>query len=110
MRTGLIIAGILIAALGIAGWMGKLNFNHDREVLKVGDAAIGERMGLDIGPETARLYSGLLADAKTVVWNGPMGVFEVPQFAKGTLAVASEPGVGSTYTLTLPLERRVAPA
>jgi hypothetical protein len=37
MRTGLIIAGILIAALGIAGWMGKLNFNHDKEVLKVGD-------------------------------------------------------------------------
>jgi hypothetical protein len=37
MRTGLIIAGIIIAALGIAGWMGKLNFNHDREVLKVGD-------------------------------------------------------------------------
>ena len=37
MRTGLIIAGILIAALGIAGWLGKLNFNHDREVLKVGD-------------------------------------------------------------------------
>ena len=37
MRTGLIIAGILIAALGIAGWMGKLNFIHDKEVLKVGD-------------------------------------------------------------------------
>jgi len=37
MRTGLIIAGILIAAFGIAGWMGKLNFNHDREVLKIGD-------------------------------------------------------------------------
>ena len=37
MRTGFIIAGILIAALGIAGWMGKLNFNHDKEVLKVGD-------------------------------------------------------------------------
>ena len=37
MRTGFIIAGIIIAALGIAGWMGKLNFNHDREVLKVGD-------------------------------------------------------------------------
>jgi phosphoglycerate kinase len=59
------------------------------EVLKVGDAAIGDRMGLDIGPESARLYSGLLADAKTVVWNGPMGVFEVTPFAKGTLAVAS---------------------
>ena len=59
------------------------------EVLKVGDAAIGERMGLDIGPETARLYAGLLADAKTVVWNGPMGVFEVAPFAAGTLAVAN---------------------
>jgi len=59
------------------------------EVLKVGDPAIGDRMGLDIGPETARLYAGLLADAKTVVWNGPMGVFEVAPFAKGTLAVAN---------------------
>jgi phosphoglycerate kinase len=59
------------------------------EVLKVGDAAIGDRMGLDIGPETARLYAGLLADARTVVWNGPMGVFEVAPFAKGTLAVAN---------------------
>ncbi|MFA5908759.1 MAG: phosphoglycerate kinase [Vicinamibacterales bacterium] len=58
------------------------------EVLKVGDAAIGDRMGLDIGPETSRLYAGLLADAKTVVWNGPMGVFELEPFAKGTLAVA----------------------
>jgi phosphoglycerate kinase len=38
-------------------------------VLKVGDMSIGDRMGLDIGPETARLYTGLLADAKTVVWN-----------------------------------------
>jgi hypothetical protein len=37
MRTGLIIAGIIIAALGIAGWMGQLNFNHDKEVLKIGD-------------------------------------------------------------------------
>jgi phosphoglycerate kinase len=58
------------------------------EVLKVGDAAIGDRMGLDIGPESARLYAGLLSDAKTVVWNGPMGVFEVAPFAAGTLAVA----------------------
>ena len=37
MRTGFIIVGIIIAALGIAGWMGKLNFNHDKEVLKIGD-------------------------------------------------------------------------
>jgi len=37
MRIGFIIAGIIIAALGIAGWMGQLNFNHDKEVLKIGD-------------------------------------------------------------------------
>ena len=67
----------------------KVDATVPAQLLKVGDAAIGDRMGLDIGPETARLYSGLLSDAKTVVWNGPMGVFEVPQFAKGTLAVAN---------------------
>ena len=42
----------------------------------------------DIGPETVRLFSQALADAKTVVWNGPMGVFEIGAFAKGTLAIA----------------------
>jgi phosphoglycerate kinase len=58
------------------------------EVLKVADPAIGDRMGLDIGPETTRLYAQLIADAKTVVWNGPMGVFEMAPFAKGTTGVA----------------------
>jgi phosphoglycerate kinase len=57
-------------------------------VLKVNDAAIGERMGLDIGPETTRVYAMALRDAKTVVWNGPMGVFEIDAFAAGTLGVA----------------------
>ena len=57
-------------------------------VLEVGDAAIGPRMGLDIGPATAHLFADLLKDAKTVVWNGPMGVFEVAPFAAGTMAVA----------------------
>lgn len=68
---------------------GKIDAAAATEVLKVGDASIGDRMGLDIGPESARLYAGLLADAKTVVWNGPMGVFEVEPFSKGTLAVAN---------------------
>ena len=58
------------------------------ETLKVGDAAIGDRMGLDIGPETAARYAAVVADAKTVVWNGPMGVFENDAFAAGTNAVA----------------------
>jgi phosphoglycerate kinase len=58
------------------------------ETLAVGDPAIGNRMGVDIGPDTVTLYSDMLRDAKTVVWNGPMGVFEVPAFAKGTNAIA----------------------
>ncbi|MGH8431604.1 MAG: phosphoglycerate kinase, partial [Solimonas sp.] len=58
------------------------------DTLKVSDQWIGNRMGLDIGPETSRLYASLLADAKTVVWNGPMGVFEIGPFAAGTMAVA----------------------
>ena len=47
-----------------------------------------DMMGLDIGPETVELYREALQDAKTVVWNGPMGVFEMPSFEKGTKAIA----------------------
>jgi phosphoglycerate kinase len=45
-------------------------------------------MGLDIGPETVKHYSRILAGARTIVWNGPMGVFENPKFAQGTFGVA----------------------
>ena len=45
-------------------------------------------MGLDIGPVTVSAYSHALKDAKTVVWNGPMGVFEIDAFAQGTIGVA----------------------
>lgn len=47
-----------------------------------------DRMGLDIGPKSAKLFHDRIVDSRTVVWNGPMGVFEVPQFAEGTRAVA----------------------
>ena len=49
-----------------------------------------DEMGLDIGPKTRALYAEALKDAKTVVWNGPMGVFEMQNFAAGTIAVAKE--------------------
>ncbi|HEY2434638.1 MAG TPA: phosphoglycerate kinase [Vicinamibacterales bacterium] len=58
------------------------------ETLAVGDPAIGERMGLDIGPKTIEVYRAVIATAKTVVWNGPMGVFEIDAFAAGTIEVA----------------------
>ncbi|HZX38584.1 MAG TPA: phosphoglycerate kinase, partial [Streptomyces sp.] len=52
------------------------------------DAIPADEEGLDIGPETRKLYASKLADAATVFWNGPMGVFEHPDYAEGTKAVA----------------------
>jgi phosphoglycerate kinase len=56
----------------------------------IGDVAStpANQMGLDVGPKTIALYVSEIAKAKTIVWNGPMGVFEMPAFAKGTLEVA----------------------
>ena len=52
------------------------------------DAVPAVQMGLDVGPETRKLYASKITDAATVFWNGPMGVFEHPDFAEGTKAVA----------------------
>lgn len=52
------------------------------------DAIPKDKLGLDIGPQTRRVFHAALADAKTVLWNGPMGVFELPPFAGGTMAIA----------------------
>jgi phosphoglycerate kinase len=56
-------------------------------VVAVG-ATPDDQMGLDIGPQSIKLYAAEISRAKTIVWNGPMGVFEMPAFAKGTLEVA----------------------
>ena len=66
----------------------RIEANAPHEVLTVGNAKIGNRIGLDIGPITIKQYQATIADAKTVVWNGPMGVFELEAFAAGTNAVA----------------------
>jgi phosphoglycerate kinase len=66
----------------------RLEAGAPAETLDVGDPAIGDRMGLDIGPKTIATYKAVIQGAKTVVWNGPMGVFEIDAFAKGTIEVA----------------------
>ena len=66
----------------------KLESGTPTETLDVTNAAIGDRMGLDIGPRTIETYRAVIAGARTVIWNGPMGVFEIDAFATGTMEVA----------------------
>ncbi|AZR00427.1 phosphoglycerate kinase [Trueperella pyogenes] len=58
-----------------------------------------EEMGLDIGPKTREGYAAAIADSKTVVWNGPMGVFEFPAFANGTKAIAEAMEKAEGFTI-----------
>ena len=66
----------------------KLEAGAASDVLAIDDARIGDRMGVDIGPATIMAYKAYIRDAETVVWNGPMGVFEIDAFAAGTNAIA----------------------
>ena len=70
----------------------------NKQVVKAGEIADGFE-GLDIGPESAKLFAGSIADAKTIVWNGPMGVFEMSPFDEGTKAVAQAIADGSSTSI-----------
>lgn len=76
------------------------DFNSDcnKQVVKAGEIPDGFE-GLDIGPETAKLYADIVGKAKTVVWNGPMGVFEMEPFDAGTKAVAQAIADGSNTSI-----------
>jgi phosphoglycerate kinase len=69
------------------------------ETLDVTDEAIGDRMGLDIGPRTSARYADVISRGRTVVWNGPMGVFEIDEFAHGTLSVANAVAISDAMTV-----------
>jgi phosphoglycerate kinase len=62
-------------------------FGNDADIQVVGTSIPDGRMGLDIGPKSIEAYSAEILKAKTVVWNGPMGCFEMPNFSKGTFGV-----------------------
>ena len=66
----------------------RLELGAAHETLDVEDPTIGDRRGVDIGPATVARYAAVIADARTIVWNGPMGVFEIDAFAPGTVAIA----------------------
>jgi phosphoglycerate kinase len=76
------------------------HFGEDAEGTVVASDAIPDNMmGMDIGPETVKLYCDAVKDAATVFWNGPMGVFEFDQFAKGTEAVARAIGASDCTSI-----------
>ena len=66
----------------------RLEADAAHDTLAVDDPTIGDRLGVDIGPETVRRFADVIGAAKTIVWNGPMGVFEIEAFAPGTMAIA----------------------
>lgn len=74
-------------------------FKADAEHIVVKENIPEGYMGLDIGPETIKLFSDAVKDAKTVIWNGPMGVFEMPAFAVGTKAIAEALAVLDATTI-----------
>ena len=62
-------------------------FADDADIMEVGNDIPKGRMALDVGAKTTAAYAAEIAGAKTVVWNGPMGCFEMPNFSKGTFGV-----------------------
>ena len=77
------------------------DFSNDCSIITV-DADQGipaDYEGMDIGPKSVKLFSDAIKEAKTVVWNGPMGVFEFPNFAKGTLAIATAMAESDAITI-----------
>jgi phosphoglycerate kinase len=67
---------------------GKMDAAAANSVVTTEQGIPGDKMGLDIGPGTVAAFANEIAKAKTIVWNGPMGVFEMPPFAKGTIKIA----------------------
>ena len=81
-------------------WMvGKRPGPDERAVLRLADQVADEEVILDIGPETARRFKARLADAGTILWNGPVGVFEFDQFGEGTRHIAEGIAESSAFSI-----------
>ena len=93
MNSGMTLILITLIAFAVTALLGfvMIPFLHK---LKFGQTI------LDIGPATAAMYAQIIAEAGTVVWNGPVGAFEIDQFGKGTEAIAKAVAETSAYTAT----------
>jgi phosphoglycerate kinase len=76
----------------------KLEAGVETKVLSV-DEIPGDWMGLDIGPKTVQQFEAEIAKAKTIIWNGPVGVFEIDAFAKGTMSIAKSVAGAKAFSL-----------
>ncbi|WP_176360000.1 phosphoglycerate kinase [Desulfosediminicola ganghwensis] len=77
----------------------ELSADSSARVVEVQDIPAGH-LALDIGPATVSLFQSVLAEARTIVWNGPLGAFEIDQFAHGTLSIAKAVGSSSALSIT----------
>ena len=82
------VAGKVEVPMPVDWMVGKQPGPDERAVLRLNDEVADDEAILDIGPETARRFKALLADAGTILWNGPVGVFEFDQFGEGTRHIA----------------------
>jgi phosphoglycerate kinase len=89
--TEIVLPSDVIVAAGPAG-------DTPHEVVAANAIPVG-RMGLDIGPESARRFAAIIGEANTVFWNGPMGVFELPAYSDGTRAVARALAASNGFTV-----------
>ena len=107
--TSLHEAGLMAEARQVAGkvevpmpvdWMvGKRPGPDERAVLRLSGQVQDDEAILDIGPETARRFKALLADAGTILWNGPVGVFEFDQFGEGTRHIAEAIAESNAFSI-----------
>lgn len=76
----------------------ELSSNSPTEIVSI-DAIPGDKLAVDIGPQTLAAFKLALADCKTIIWNGPMGAFEIPEFAEGTFGVVEMLSASSALTV-----------
>ena len=99
MADALQVAANVEVPLPVDWMVGQRPGPDERAVLRLNDQVADDEAILDIGPETARRFKALLADAGTILWNGPLGVFEFDQFGEGTRHIAEGVAESNAFSI-----------